>query len=681
MAIFRFTDPDKAPIIVGDLTTNGPALPSANLPLHALAVSANTSLILVGKGVKEYGELIQDGILSLLENFANGTEPAYPVEGQLWYNNNDGVLNLRVSSAWQQVALNGNFTIPFDLDGQRITNLALPTQVSDAATKGFVDDNFLNLAGGVMSGAITLTLSPIANTDATNKQYVDSSIITAIGSSGAGSNAYTDAQVALKVSKAGDTITGPIVIDTTSLNLQTSALNIINSSLVASGSSVIDFGLVRVTNVGTPTNPSDAATKAFVDARADAGTVQDSTFDSSTGILTLQHIDGSVVELDNTPLAPYFHQHILSDVLLPLVAKNKSYIDDGYVLSNFQIPSFISLDTGWYVLDAAIQKLTQKNDRYLVAGNGTTTITLPFVYPVSLDKLSVYEDGIKLYRNSRGRAVINTATSISGVDNTPLSNSTYYYNATIDGVLYADQAVNLTNANTSVPKYYELIRALASSFTDSGYALVTLSSPITGSSPTGLIPGNTYGASLVIDGTSYTVSILGSTAQTYDDLNYQLSSQTGLALAPSTSGSTLRLTARSRGVESSVTSVVDAVGISPYPLFASLTNYVSVGSYTPGVTRAVVTFDNGYINVLSPGVGATSDVVFTDPSTGTSLLTALSATSSHTVGTSIYAYNETGIPLRYSNTVTFSTNTNVGKMYEFTVQSFGLRTDTLGNIV
>ena len=83
--IVNFTDKDnKLPITVYDNTS-----------------STDTSLTFPGRNVTGYGQTIAENFLALLENFAKETQPVNPVEGQLWYNTADGVLQLWDSTAWK----------------------------------------------------------------------------------------------------------------------------------------------------------------------------------------------------------------------------------------------------------------------------------------------------------------------------------------------------------------------------------------------------------------------------------------------------------------------------------------------------------------------------------------------------------------------------------------------------
>jgi cytoskeletal protein CcmA (bactofilin family) len=65
-------------------------------------INQETSLGLPGRNASAYGTTIAENFLHLLENFANSTEPANPIEGQLWYDTSPGVDQLKVydGTAW-----------------------------------------------------------------------------------------------------------------------------------------------------------------------------------------------------------------------------------------------------------------------------------------------------------------------------------------------------------------------------------------------------------------------------------------------------------------------------------------------------------------------------------------------------------------------------------------------------
>ena len=83
--IINFTDRDnKTPITVFDNTSN-----------------QDTSLTFPGRNVTGYGQIIAENFLSLLENFANASSPVNPIEGQLWFDTENGVLQIWDNVAWK----------------------------------------------------------------------------------------------------------------------------------------------------------------------------------------------------------------------------------------------------------------------------------------------------------------------------------------------------------------------------------------------------------------------------------------------------------------------------------------------------------------------------------------------------------------------------------------------------
>ena len=55
-------------------------------------VNTQTSLNLIGQNYKNYGQLIAENFVHILENFSRDTAPSNPLVGQLWYKPTDGYL-------------------------------------------------------------------------------------------------------------------------------------------------------------------------------------------------------------------------------------------------------------------------------------------------------------------------------------------------------------------------------------------------------------------------------------------------------------------------------------------------------------------------------------------------------------------------------------------------------------
>jgi len=80
----KYTDNTKDPIRVNDSDFN-----------------SETSISIPGRNQRGYGPVIAENFLHLLENFANTTAPAKPIEGQIWYDTTEGVQELKVYDGTQ----------------------------------------------------------------------------------------------------------------------------------------------------------------------------------------------------------------------------------------------------------------------------------------------------------------------------------------------------------------------------------------------------------------------------------------------------------------------------------------------------------------------------------------------------------------------------------------------------
>lgn len=88
--IISFTDPSKGTFTIEPNTINGPGNPNSNTPLQ-----------LHGRYVINYGTIISNNLVRLLENFASSTPPTPTTSGMLWFdsaaNGGEGILKVRNS--------------------------------------------------------------------------------------------------------------------------------------------------------------------------------------------------------------------------------------------------------------------------------------------------------------------------------------------------------------------------------------------------------------------------------------------------------------------------------------------------------------------------------------------------------------------------------------------------------
>jgi short-subunit dehydrogenase len=166
---------------------------------------------------------------------------------------------------------------------------------TDPTTKTYVDAQLalkVALAGGTMSGFLTLSGNPTTGLHAATKQYVDTAdaglntrLTTAEGTiatlnTDPTTKTYVDNQDALKVAKAGDTMTGPLVLSAD----PALALHAATKQYVDAADSALDARLDTAEATISTLN-TDATTKAYVDAQ-DALKVAKAG-DTMTGLLTL----------------------------------------------------------------------------------------------------------------------------------------------------------------------------------------------------------------------------------------------------------------------------------------------------------------------------------------------------------------------------------------------------------
>lgn len=106
----NFTDPKKGNFIIEPYTANG-TVTATSETLHHKATRADTSLLLYGQYVPNYGEQIHENMVRLLENFCGEAEPTNAIEGQLWYDVGDSfnVIGLSATGA----TIEGNQTAAF----------------------------------------------------------------------------------------------------------------------------------------------------------------------------------------------------------------------------------------------------------------------------------------------------------------------------------------------------------------------------------------------------------------------------------------------------------------------------------------------------------------------------------------------------------------------------------------
>jgi microcystin-dependent protein len=87
-----------------------------NVTVEDNSINTETSMKLPGRLTTDYGQSVNENFLHLLENFANASPPANPVEGQLWYDTTQDVDQLKIYDGTNWVAAGGLKKGPFEPD-------------------------------------------------------------------------------------------------------------------------------------------------------------------------------------------------------------------------------------------------------------------------------------------------------------------------------------------------------------------------------------------------------------------------------------------------------------------------------------------------------------------------------------------------------------------------------------
>jgi hypothetical protein len=300
---------DENATVAGTLGVTGlSTLPTVNVDggtIDGTVIGAATAQAITGTNITAttgFSGTLTGNVTGNLTGNSAGTHTG-PVVGDVTGN----VTASSGTSTFTDVTINGTLNMNAGTTGT-ITGLSAPVNTTDATTKTYVDTADalkLNLSGGTMSGAIAMGTNkitglgtPTTATDAATKGYVDTSVSALIDSApgtldtlnelaaalGDDPNFATTVatSIATKVSKAGDTMTGNLVMGANKVTSTTTPTA--NDDLTRKGyvdtqdalklsltggtmSGAIAMGTSKITGLGDPTLIQDAATKNYVDTQ------------------------------------------------------------------------------------------------------------------------------------------------------------------------------------------------------------------------------------------------------------------------------------------------------------------------------------------------------------------------------------------------------------------------------
>ena len=368
--------------------------------------TSSLSISLYGEGYLNWGELFQENVVKILENFDSDTSPNNPTNGQLFhkrsYSNSDHQLQIFHNGTWHNVLLL-NTTQPvapfagqlwFDgangykfrdsnntswlkiTDGMlplaggtltgNVTLSVTPTNNNHITTNGYVDQNFLNLTGGTLTGNVALSATPTNNNHITTKGYVDTQI---------SNNNVTLSNYLLK---SGDTMTGSLTLSSDPTNAYHAATkNYVDQTITSAAA--LGFTPVNkagdtmtglLTLSGDPTNAYHAATKNYVDNLNYLNTITGGVVSGNVNFSGLTNFSNNIV----LTATPTLTTHVVS----------KGYVDSSYLaLSGGTLTGNVSLGVAPSLSSHLVPK-SYVDGAFLTKTGGTLTgdLTIASTYEV-----------------------------------------------------------------------------------------------------------------------------------------------------------------------------------------------------------------------------------------------------------------------------------------------------------
>lgn len=494
---FRYTDSNVTSFVVKPYTANGPSAPSSSVlytnPDGVSAVSANTSLVLVGRGTPFYGEIVQRNLVYLLENFASPTRPQFPTIGQLWYKKSDYIdtsytndptvqgLYLWTGTSWNPIVMQTtNSSGQLDLSGNRIVNVGTAVNATDGLNMATGDSRYLRRVGGFMTGdfsldagarliattgsKITIADPPVENIDVVNLGYMNTTV-QALTSSIATTNARIDAQ---------NTVIDGVTNQQT--GTYTTNLTITNTAtlVVQSGGSAVQFGGRQLSYIAmTPVNDDDAASKHYVDTTVSG--LQSSINTVSTNLSTFEttiQTNSDAAYVAKTGSSMTGSLALASSADLALSSGGNAFF--GFRrLQNVGVPTNPADGATKGYVDTTISTTISKSTWLGFFVNPGATITLPPIinYVAGTGKVSVYLNGVRLLSSYRAMDAyrFKNPAGISSLSDTGLPpNTTLTWQININ---FSPVTLSITTGPGITP-FYALVNLLNTAATAASYPIL-----------------------------------------------------------------------------------------------------------------------------------------------------------------------------------------------------------------
>ena len=264
----------------------------ANIPTGT--INQASSMTLIGKNYAEYGQLLADNFIRLLENASNTTAPPAPITGQLWWDKTTTLLKVYSGTGWKNIggatasASQPTPSIVGDLWFNTANQQLYVCSVAGAPGTFIVVGAAVNNPGNITFAVANSVIETVASTGV----YV-TGLITATGNV-TGSNIATSGLATVTgniqggnirtagLVSAGGTVTGSSLLG-----------SVVSASGNVTGGNVLTGGLVSAT--GTVTGSSLLGSVVSASGNVTGGNVLTGGLISAAGTVNGSSLLGSVV--------------------------------------------------------------------------------------------------------------------------------------------------------------------------------------------------------------------------------------------------------------------------------------------------------------------------------------------------------------------------------------------------
>ena len=258
-------------------------------------VNQSSSMTLIGKNYAEYGQMLADNFIRLLENASNTTAPPAPITGQLWWDKTTTLLKVYAGNGtWKNVggatasSSQPSPSIVGDLWFNTVNQQLYVCSVAGSPGTFIVVGAAVNNSGNITLAVANSVIETVASTGV----YVTG----VVSSSGniTGSNIVTAglATVTGNVT-GGNVLTGGLISATGTVTGSSLLGSVVSASSNVTGGNVLTGGLISAT--GTVTGSSLLGSVVSASGNVTGGNVLTGGFVSAAGTVTGSSLLGSVV--------------------------------------------------------------------------------------------------------------------------------------------------------------------------------------------------------------------------------------------------------------------------------------------------------------------------------------------------------------------------------------------------